>query len=144
MQQLAPAVDHVHTKHVVPRRPDCGPGRAREARRHHAAHRCARAKMRRLESQHLSVLRQHLLEHGQRRARAHGNDQLTRFVRDDSVQAPRVENVARERLAIKILGAAATNAQWPALCSSGTHLVNDGGEGNIHGGHGKQLVSAPV
>ena len=53
----------------------------------------------RLESQHLSALRQLLLEHGQRRARAHGNDQLTRFVRDDSVQAPRVENVARERLA---------------------------------------------
>ena len=77
------------------------------------------------QAQALAALGQHGFEFCQRRASAHRDHQFTRLVTRDAGQWGRVEQVAGRRLAIKILAAAAANAQRAAGCDGGTHLFGD-------------------
>jgi hypothetical protein len=71
--------------------------------------------VRRLAGEELSPCRQRRLQFGQRRAAARGDHQFGRLVVDDAGMAAGVEQLARQRPAVKILAAAATNAQRLAL-----------------------------
>ena len=134
VQVLAQAVDHAHAQHVVAHTARTGARRAREAGGHHAAHGAAAGKAWGLEGQVLALLRKHLLQLGQRRARAHGHHQLGGFVVDDAVVGARVQQLAQRQAAHALFGAPAANAQRGLARVGGAHLVDEGLQGLVHGG----------
>ena len=133
-QHLALAVDQRGAKHVVAHRAHARTRRAGQPRGHHAADRATHGEVRRLEGQALAFRGQQRLQLGQRRARAHGDDQLARLVARDARERPRVEPLARGRLAVESLGAAPANAQRRGRCRGRADAFDDRREFGIHEG----------
>ncbi len=67
--------------------------------------------MRRLEGEHLAAFAHRRLDFREPRAATRGDHQLRGLVGDDAAVAAGIEHLAFERLAVKILGAAAAQAQ---------------------------------
>jgi len=67
--------------------------------------------MRRLESEHLAALAHRRLDLREPGAATRGDHELRGLVRDDAAVAAGIEHLSIECLAVKILGAAATEAQ---------------------------------
>ena len=131
-QQLAAAVDHREPEHVVAHRADAGARGAGQARRHHPAEGSPAAKVRRLERQALALAREQRFQFGQRRAGAHGDDELTRLVARDAGQCRGFEQLAGRRFAVEVLAAAASDAQARAAACGAAHAFDDLAEVGLH------------
>ena len=114
-QVVAPAIEDAHAEDEVAHRAAVGPARPGEAGGDAPAkgrrRGVTRIETRRLERQHLSGRARCLLDVVERRPGACGHHKLGRIVVDDAGVAARVEHVARDRLAVEILGAAAPDPQ---------------------------------
>ena len=130
---LGAAIDQLHPEDKIAHRTDAGARRARQARRHHAAHRGTGAKVRRLKRQALPVLGQQRFDFGQRRTGAGGDHQLARLVADDAAVGARIELLALQRhAAMKVLAAPATDTQRRLACSGIAHAVNHVMQNRFH------------
>ena len=124
-QVFATAVDHAHTQNVIAHRAHAGAGWAGQTGGHHAANRGARAEVRRLKRQALTVGGQGRLEFRQRRTATGGDKEFTRLVADDAAVAPRVQDFARQWRAPKIFATTAAQAQLATVGRGGAHGVDE-------------------
>jgi len=88
--------------------------------------------MRRLERQALPALGQSRLELRQRRAGQRRDHQLGGLVAGDPGQRRRLQQLAFETLAVKVLAAAAADAQWGAAFGGGADTLYEGIEDAFH------------
>jgi hypothetical protein len=130
-EQFATAIDQFDAQHKVTHPAHAGTGRTTQAACYHAATRGAAGQVWRegktgwLKSQGLAVFGQLRFQLSQRRARAHGDDQLAGLVADDAAQGTHIQHLALQRLAVKILGAAPTDAQQRVLGRSGANVLDN-------------------
>ena len=128
-QQLGAAVEKLHAQHIVAHRAHAGPRRAAQARGNHAADGRARGKMRRIERQALAVVGEQRLQLGQRSAGTRGHDQLAGLVADHAPQFAGVDDLPGQRSRMKVLAAAAAQAQRGLVGNGGAHALGDLAEG---------------
>ena len=133
-QRLPAAVDELETQHKVAYGARAGARRTAQATGDHAANggsaANAGAKMRWFKRQALTLRRQQRFEFNQRSTGTCGHDQFARLVAVHTRQRRRVEQLAMCDVSVKILAAAAANAQRGtvsrrtahALCHGGNHL----------------------
>ncbi len=145
-QQFTTAVDELQAQHVVAHSASRSARRTAQAAGNHAAYGRYACKMRRLKRQALTLCRQQRLEFGQPRTRAHSDHQLARLVTGHTGKRCGVKQFTLQGLPIKILAAAAANAQRCVPGCSGTHPLRQGAcDINIckHGDDGKRLRDLP-
>ena len=142
MQGFAFAVDHIDPEHEVPHTAGTGATGAAQPCGDHTADRGLRGGegwqqgnlaprqpvMGRFKRQTLIFFSQDSFQLRQRRASTHGDDQLTRLVARDTRQTRGVQNLALQRLAVKVFGATATNAERGFVVRRCLDAVNDLGE----------------
>ena len=131
-EQLAPAVDDLHAQHIIAHIAHRSAGRATQTSSDHATNgghiTGTSGEVRGLKRQVLALCGEHRFQLSQWRTGAHGHHQLAGLITDDTLQAAGVQHVALQRLAVKVLAAATTNAQWLGSGSSGLNAVNELGE----------------
>src|SRR4029079_9300330 len=110
-KEVALAIDDFRPEDEIPHRAGAGAARARQSRRNAAPERRPWTEAGGFEGQELSLLEKHFMQIRKQGAAARRHDQFGRFVRNDSRMAARLEKLAARRVAVKVLGAAATNAQ---------------------------------
>ena len=129
---LAQTIDEAGAQHKVAHRTGRGAGRTAQARRHHAADRSARAKMRRLKRQALALLGQRCFQLGQWRATPGRDHQFAGLVADNAAVGARIEYITRQALAPKVFTAAAAQTQHTAFYARLAHGIDHGIELGFH------------
>src|SRR5213592_2454507 len=88
--------------------------------------------MRRLESEHLAALANGRLDLSESCAAAGGDHQLRGLVGDDAIVAARIVNLAFERLAVEVLGAAAAQSELSLRRCRGADLLRPVAQDRFH------------
>jgi len=112
-ERLAAAVDQLYAEHEIAQRAGAGAPRAGQAGRDAAADRGPGAEVGRLEGETLAVRLEPFFQFRKRSAAASRHHQLGRLIRDDAAIAASIEDLAAQRIAVEVLGAAAAQAQRP-------------------------------
>src|SRR5262249_19202991 len=99
---------------------------------HAATQGCIWTEVRRLARQHLSTLRERLLDFRQPRAGSRGEHKLAWLIVHDTAVASHVQDLALQAVTIKVLGSAAADAQTLALRCRLADALGEVGDGRLH------------